>query len=246
MHIRQLYFYCSLIILMAPVSRAETLNVGLLKSGNPPFAFPKGGKDTGIYVDLLFEIAKITGDDFKLLYLPKKRTLKAFENGEIDIEPGVNPAWRKEWSHLSRYSIPFISYTDVLVFRPNEHFSVSGVNDLFGKKVATVRGYFYPGYEDEFRSGKIHRFNVNHEFQLLKFLSLKQRGADAAFINSKVLHYYMKVNNVAFDIGDTIGNVPVMFRFHKDKEGVLLRFNKALTVLIKNGTLEKILNKYKA
>ena len=225
-------------------SHADTFNVALLKSGLPPYIFTQQERKSGIYVDILKEIEKITGDKFILRYYPIKRSIKAFSAGNIDIEPGINPAWRKEWQSESLYSAPFMMYTDIVAFRRNEYFKVSNVQDLVGKKIATVKGYYYPGFQEGLNSKKITRYNLTHEFQLLQFLSLKQRGADAGFINKNVLLYYMKTKNVKFDMGDVIGNVPIMFRFHKNKAKALPRFNKALKHLIENGKINEIVKRY--
>ena len=54
----------------------------------------------------------------------------------------------------------------------------------------------------------------------------------------------MKTKNVKFDMGDVIGNVPIMFRFHKNKAKALPRFNKALKHLIENGKINEIVKRY--
>ena len=150
-------------------SHADTFNVALLKSGLPPYIFTQQERKSGIYVDILKEIEKITGDKFILRYYPIKRSIKAFSAG--DIEPGINPAWRKEWQAESLYSAPFMMYTDIVAFRRNEYFKVSNVQDLVGKKIATVKGYYYPGFQEGLNSKKITRYNLTHEFQLLQYLS---------------------------------------------------------------------------
>ena len=64
------------------------------------------------------------------------------------------------------------------------------------------------------------------------------------FINRDILKYYMNEHNMDFDIGNSIAEVPVMFRFHINKQDVLKRFNSALTTLMSNGTVESIFKKY--
>ncbi len=226
-------------------AHCDTFNVGLLKSGHPPFSFPASHHQKGIYVDILQQITLITGDKFIINYYPNKRLIKSFNDGLIHIEPGVSPLWRTQWKDISRYSIAFTQYTDVTVFRKNELFKINSAADLMDKGVATVKSYYYPGFQNAFNSGKIKRYSLNHELQLLKFLSKKQRGADVGFINEYVLMYYIKKEGFSFDIGNSIGNVPIMFRFHVDNSSSINRFNKALETLINNGSVSAIIEKYK-
>jgi len=79
---------------------------------------------------------------------------------------------------------------------------------------------------------------------MIRFLHAQNRDADAGFINQDILMYYMNQNKMEFDIGDPISEVPAMFRFHISKKHVIERFNNALTILMKNGTIESIFKKY--
>jgi len=237
--------YCFVLLLLFPIaSSAEVLTVILYSNGYPPYSFPAANPDKGIYLDILEEVSKITGDEFIPAYYPAKRKLKVFESGQMHIEPGVNPNWRKPWKDISVYSIPFGTFTDVIFFRKGEEFTAKNVSDLKGKKVLTVRGYRYPGYEEKFSNDTITRYDTNNELQMLKFLSATNRDADAGFINKDILMYYMNEHNMKFDIGDSIAEVPAMFRFHITKKHVIERFNSALTSLIDSGTVESIFKKY--
>ena len=237
--------YCFVLLLLFPVvSSAEVLTVILYSNGYPPYSFPEASPDKGIYLDILEEVSKITGDKFIPAYYPAKRKLKAFESGQMHIEPGVNPNWRKPWKDISVYSIPFGIFTDVIFFKQGKPLKSSKPHDLKGKKILTVRGYHYPTYESAFQNKTIIRYDTNNEFQMMKFLSAKNRDADAGFINKDILMYYMNKHNMEFNIGNSIAEVPVMFRFHIGKEHTIKNFNQALKTLISNGTVESIFKKY--
>lgn len=237
------YFFV-IFSLSAVTASAEELTVLLYEKGIPPFSFSKTSNDKGIYLDILEEISKITGDKFILNYYPSKRKRLIFETGKMHIEPGVNPAWREKWKDISVYSIPFGTFTDVIFFRKGEKFNVTSAVDLKGKKIVTVKSFYYPGYEQSFENKTINRYDLDNELQLIRFLYSKERDADAGFINKDILLYYMKEYNMKFDIGNKIGEVPVMFRFHISKKHVVEKFNKALKTLINNGTVDVIFKKY--
>ncbi|OUS40656.1 hypothetical protein A9R00_04885 [Oleispira antarctica] len=237
--------YCFILLLLFPImSSAEVLTVVLYSNGYPPYSFPETSPYKGIYLDVLAEISKLTGDEFIPAYYPAKRKLKVFESGQMHIEPGVNPSWRKPWKEISAYSIPFGTFTDVIFFKKGKQLHAIKPQDLKGKKILTVRGYHYPNYENEFQNKNIIRYDTNNELQMIRFLHAQNRDADAGFINQDILMYYMNQNKMEFDIGDPISEAPAMFRFHISKKHVIERFNNALTILMKNGTIESIFKKY--
>ena len=223
---------------------AEQFNVILPQEGHAPYSFVKNSPVRGIFLDILDEISIITQDTYIANYYPAARTMMVFGQGEADIEPGVNPNWRQKWHDISLYSVPFGFSTDVVFFRKGETITVDTVDDLTEKHIVTIRGYIYPTYQQAFSDNIIYRYDVNHELQLMKFLLKANRGADAGFINRNILLFYMKEYNMEFDIGNIIDQVPVMFRFHRNKKYALEKFNKALTRLVENGTVAAIFKKY--
>lgn len=238
-------FWSMLLVFLTYSVSAEQLKVILTEKGHPPFSFDENSSEKGIYLDILAAISVITGDSFIITYYPAIRKRYVFANGQTDIEPGVNPIWRQKSRDVSIYSVPFGFSTDVVFFRENESFKVEKVSDLAGRKVVTVRGYHYPDYEQAFSDKVITRYDTNHELELVQFLYQANRGADAGFINKHILFFYMKRNNLRFDVGDIIDSLPVMFRFHISKKASLKKFNNALNQLIKDGTVDAIYSKYK-
>lgn len=222
---------------------SDTFTVGFRSDWYPPLYFKKGSPDTGIYVDILYEIGRITGDDFKKKYYHTPRKYEMFEENLIDIEPGINPAWRKKHKDISIYTIPFGRAIDVMLFRKGARFSVKNITDLKGKNVGTVRGYVYPGYMEYFNYGRIKRDDSMNEEQLLRKL-IKKR-TDLAFINKTVAQYLISLHHYDCEYGNIIGDVEIMFRLHISKKYALERLNKALKKLLENGTIDKIYAKYR-
>lgn len=222
---------------------SETFIVGFRSDWYPPFYFKKGSHETGIYVDILYEIGRVTGDDFKIKYYRGPEKHMAFEKGLIDIGPGVNPAWREEYDNISVYTVPFGRATDVMLFRKDSKFPVKSILDLREKNVGTVRGYVYPGYMEYFNYGSIKRSDSANEEQLL--LGLIKGHTDLAFINKTVARYFLSRHHYDCEYGNIISNVEVMFRLHISKKYALGRFDRTLRKLIENGTIEKIYAKYR-
>ena len=222
---------------------SETFTVGLKSDWYPPFYFEEGNANTGIYIDILHEIGRITGDDFKKEYYHTPGKYEMFKKNLVDIEPGVNPAWRKKYKDISVYTVPFGRATDVMLFRKGARFPVKSILDLEGKSVGAVRGYVYPGFITYFDYGRSKRDDSTNEEQLLRKL-VKER-TDLAFINKTVAQYLINLHHYDCEYGNVIGDVEIMFRLHINKKDALDRFNQALKKLLENGTIDKIYAKYR-
>ncbi len=233
-----------LLMLSPNVLQAESFTVGLYQDGLPPLMFPENDVQKGIYKDIFSEIEKITGYSFQYKYYPAARVNTSFENGGLDIEPGINPVWRQDSKVPGEYTIPFAKNFTVVLFAGGEKVAVNSLQDLKGKTIGTVRGYFYPGYMDEFAKKTIIRHDSTSEKQLLKMLA-KGRLVQV-FIDKAFAQYWMKESPAYkdFKIGNTINELDIMMRVHPQKKHHVSKINKALKQLLKAGTIEAIYEKY--
>lgn len=229
---------------LALALNAETIKVALPVYGRAPFSFPPNSKELGIFPEILNEITKLTGDKFEYTYLPPQRMRTFFDEGKVDVDIGVNPVWRSDSKVESVYSIPFAKAEDVIVFAKGKKISGKDAKAFKGKKIATVRGYIYPGFMKAFADQSISRRDVNSESQALKVLAAGR--LDQAFIRKDIALYFIKSDPSLKDleIGETIGSVDISIRLHINKKSALKRINKAISTLKKNGTLKKIYQKY--
>lgn len=230
---------------MSTFSFAETLKVVLYDGGSPPLFFEKGDSNTGIYVDLLNAIGKQSGIQFQFDYLPTKRAMALFEQGQVHVEPGINPVWRSGSAVPGEFTIAFAKAEDVVIFNEGKLKSVSGPQDLSGMKVGTIKGFFYPGYMDAFGSGSIHRQDSLNEDKLM--LKLVNNRIDTAFIRKEAAQYRIKTDASlkSIQIGSVIGSADIMFRVHPSKASVIPAINEAITELKANGTVETIYAQYR-
>ena len=236
-----LLFCCFLGIESVSISiQAVTLKVGFYNF--PPYM--SSDTQTGIYHDIFESISRDTGYTFEIEYYPSTRLKMNFENNVIDIEPGVNPAWRKDSKVPGLYTIPFAKSVDVVIFRPGQQIPVDGPESLKGRTIGVVRGYVYPGFTDSFTNNEIIRADLTDEPQLLKFFIAGQ--IDQIFINRAVVQYWLqkKTPEHHYIMGDIIGDVEVMMRVHPSKKQALERLNKSIEKLSTSGEIEKIYKKY--
>lgn len=226
-------------------STAESLKVVLYDGGSPPLFFAKGDANTGIYVDLLKEIGAVSGHQFEFQYYPTKRAMLLFEEGSVDLEVGINPAWRSSSKVPGEYSVPFGKSEDVVVFQSGKVKPVSTAGDLAGAKVGTIKGFYYAGYMDAFASKKISRQDSQDEDKLMQ--KMASGRLDAAFIRKEAAQYRIKVDSKfkALVIGDVIGSADIMLRIHPSKSSVIESINAAIKTLKENGTLDEIYSQYR-
>lgn len=226
-------------------STADSLKVVLYDGGSPPLFFAKGDSNTGIYVDLLNEIGRVAGHKFEFHYYPTKRAMVLFEEGSVDLEVGINPAWRSSSKVPGDYSVPFGQSEDVVVFQKGKVKPVSSAADLAGAKVGTIKGFYYAGYMDAFAGRKIHRQDSLDEDKLMQ----KMAGGrlNAAFIRKEAAQYRIKVDNKfkALVIGDVIGSADIMLRVHPSKSSIMDSLNSAIKTLKESGKIDEIYSQYR-
>ncbi len=237
-----------LLFIIVPISfniSAQQLTVGFNLTGNPPLTFPPQQHQIGIYREILTAIGKHTDDTFIYKYFPPKRMLVAFERGAIDIEPGINPAWRENSDIHSLYSVPFSVSENIVLFARNKKIMVNNPKDLINKRIGTMRGYFYPGYSKLFRSKRIIREDGDSELNLLQRMAGGR--LEQIFIQKDVAYYWMSRDRSfsEFEVGNANFKDAIMFRLHPTKSQALMRINDAIKVLKANGTIDKIYARYR-
>lgn len=219
---------------------AETFSVGFYDY--PPMMIAEGR--SGIYQDIFDELAKITGDRFDIEYYPYPRIGLLFNEGKLDIEPGVYPGWVQNQATPGLFSAPFGQVVDVLVFAPDKAFPVQQPEDLRGKSVGMVRGYAYPELTPLIASGQLDRRNGLNEQQLLSMLA-KSRF-DQIIVNKAIAQYHRLKSQEyrLLEIGDVISSYDVSMRVHPRHEAWLEKLDAAIIQLKQQGTIEQIYARY--
>lgn len=233
------------VVFKSAYAGAETLVVGINNAGNPPLTFAENNPVKGIYHDILEQIGQLSGHRFKYVYLPPKRLLFAFDSGEIQLEPGINPNWRTTAKLPGVYTVPFATNENMVLFAKGKRILVRTPKDLLNRHVGTIRGYFYPGYMELFANGRIVRHDGDSEYNLMKRMASGR--LEQIFIQKDVAFYWMsqKPEFAEFEVGNTNFKDPIMFRLHPSKRQLIDSFNIAIKILKENGRIEAIYAKYR-
>ncbi|MCP4107647.1 MAG: transporter substrate-binding domain-containing protein [Desulfobacteraceae bacterium] len=224
------------------MSFAEPLRLG--GYDKPPYMT----EDGGLCVDIFREAARRAGYDASYKLFPLKRMHQNFSVNRIDAEPCCTPAWRAKYKEISAYSDTYYHTENIVIVRKDSGIATTkNIRDFRGKTLGTILGYFITdGFQEEFEAGNIVRDDVHAQDQNIKKLFLKR--VDGIIIDRATGLYLIKL--LGFDPADF--RIVYVFeikshlsiRIHKNREDVIPKLNKSLGEMKKDGTIDKIINKY--
>lgn len=224
---------------------AETFRVGIFANGDRPFSFPQNSPQPGIYPELIRAIARESGYQIELVYVPAARLLRMFEIGELDIEIGSNPAWRKSSPIKSVYSESYATAYEIICFRPGEAKPGNHADNFPGYDIGVQSGYYYPNFEKAFAEGKVNRRDTNNAEQLLKMLHAKR--FPAIILSKYAADFYRKENPEQYtcEQGAVTDQAQEMLRLPATRANALPRLNAAIARLKKSGEISAIYARYR-
>lgn len=230
---------------LTPVSHAKTYRVLLYSPNNPPYVVMDSPGKPGIFIDIFDRLSELTGEKFEFVHQPIARGLFEFDEGRIDIEPGVNPNWRTHLKVQGLYSISYGISEEVIVFAPGFKKEVKDPSDLFEEIVGIARGFSYPRFDAAFSTDSIIRVNNVSQTHLIEQL-LKQRFKQI-FVGLNTIRYFQSIKPEfqVLEIGDIVDQQDVMMRVHPQHEALLPSLNGALQKMLKDGDIDKIYAKYR-
>ena len=132
-------------LLLAPIAPAQAkprvVRVGVYQ--NPPKIFLEDGRISGIFGDLLREIAQRTGWTLKPVPCTWRRCLAQLRTGKIDLMPDVG--FSEQRARVFRFGkVPALhSWSEV--YR-NPKVSLASIRDLQGKRIAVLSGSVQESY----------------------------------------------------------------------------------------------------
>lgn len=246
----RIWFYAIVAFFVFSVSAQAaktTLTYALFSRGWPPLEMMTNGEPHGLAVDILKEVLP---DDVELTVTPMpapRRSLYSVEGG-VYVRLEAREWMRTEFDYWwSDPVLPLVTSLCSPIDRPLEY---KGLHSLEGKTIGCIRNYSYPFIEGLFRSGKATRYDVNSDQVQLRMLKAKR--VDAAVIDrisaGWIVRHMKDVSMLDFYVAPKpLGAVSLRFAFNRvlGWEKVLPEINRKLRQIKKNGTLERLLQKYR-
>lgn len=138
---RRLLITCLLFLPLAPAARAGDLVILVDTATEMPMArFERYRLVAGIHRDVGLELAHRMQRTPKFMSLPRKRIVKALQEGAADVLCSYVPEWLDGSFHWTQ---PFIPIVEVLIADRSVE-RVHDIGELAGKPIGTVLGYSHP------------------------------------------------------------------------------------------------------
>lgn len=154
-----------LFLLALPVcAEPREIRVGLNHA--PPYRIVENGEVSGLYVDILEQIAKRL--DWKITYTeaPFRRVLWLMERGEVDLMLGPLPT--EERRQYMDYAVAAFPPERKLFFYREDENRILKYADLYGKAIGVLRGSsYFPTFDND---SKLRKEEAVHYENLLRML----------------------------------------------------------------------------
>lgn len=211
-----------------------------------PFIMYSDNRFSGIGYDILIEVARRSGDTVDVQYVPNKRAQNMFDNGEIDISVIDSFLWNDPAkAHTFVFTDDVMTVQEYVYSLNEDMIRIDSLDDLIGKTVCIMDGYYYPLFEDAFNNGDVSHIEVGSEESLVRMLLLKR--VDAIFMDS--IAFGLTIKKLGYD-GELftrslqLSETSLGIKIRREKSHVLPRFNDAIASMIEDGTIYRIINKY--
>nr|WP_233179013.1 transporter substrate-binding domain-containing protein [Aquitalea palustris] len=198
----------------------------------------------GIYREALEQIGKLSGVRFDIEYYPALRIQQLFEVARLDVEVGVNPAWRSLSPVGGFYTLPIGTLDYQLCGRINGR-SGRSLDELHGQTIGLLQGQPLSAFESELARHGVHYEMSQSENEVLSKLRLGRLQA-VVLERRQIERLTQAPEELRCEPGGMISSQPVMLRLHPQFRQWLPALNRAISQLQANGKLKAIFQKSRA
>lgn len=203
----------------------------------PPFGYLEDGNIAGFDYDIMSEIAKLTGIKVEFNQMQFSGLLPALQTKKIDaIIAGMTVTEeRKQFVNFSKTY--YVSSQVILVHRDDN--SIKNFDNLVGKNVGTVIGTTGDTIMTENERVNTKKFDTGAQ----AVLSLKEKKIDAIVFDREPCKNFAKYNSeIKLIESDTVQeNYAIAVR--KEDTSLLENINKGISIIMTNGTYERLIEK---
>lgn len=242
--IKKMSFLMAIISLSAIVlfsvgckEKKKTIYVGT-NAEFQPFEYLDNGVIVGFDVDLINEIAKLTGKEIEIKNIAFDGLLPALQSKKLDIIIAGMTATEDRKKFVNFSEPYYVSSQAILVDKDNN--TIKTFNDLPNTKVGVVLGYTGDIAVSELSNVNTQRYNGSGE----AVIALKSKKVDAVVLDSEPAKNYAMQNPEIKMISTDLAKEEYAIALRKEDEALLKEINQALVTLKENGTYDKLMTKY--
>ena len=235
------------------VGKTDSLVIATFQSPFPPMVWYEKNKTgqmeaLGAEPDILRELTKRAGIEYKLIIMPWPRIKMNLESGEIDASLGGWKLPERETYGIYMDKPMLYDFFELYVVRGKE-FLFEKVEDLFEKKIGKIRGVnVYPAMDQAIKDGKMKVIEADTRVSLIKMLRLGR--LDGIITSTVVTGFDLKKLGVTDVVAlpkpltEPKGTY-IWFSKKADIDpGVIARLNRAMESMHEDGSIKQILSKY--
>lgn len=232
---------CVLAVLWSavPAAAADLLMIAPLNQAMPFAQFHKDKLAGGILKDMGSALAQRLGRHPVFLSLPGEAVSAALAAGKADGICFVRPHWI---DGDFNWSAPFMSDAETIASRP-EAPHIGSLTDLRDRPVGTVASHRYPRIENVLgiRFNRVDSANIDENMRKLLDGTIQH-----ALMGQSTINYYLRGDKASrLRIDMRISTFDAQCAFSKKSALPFADVDKALKAMLKDGTVEKILARYR-
>ena len=215
----------------------------------PPYAYEVKGQLTGIDIDIIKEACRRMEIVPEFRAMPWKKSLVKVKNGDIiGLCAALHTEEREAFLHYP--GEPVHIQRNVLMARKGDGIKVTGLENLKDRIVGVVRKFSYGQLFDNYKG--LRKSVYNDQEELVRILELGKGRIDLAVAAEMPFRFIAKGLGFQkrFEAIYTIAEISAYTVFSKKalgQEGKVLaeRFGSIMRQMRKEGTIRKILDKYR-
>lgn len=231
---------CSMLMLPLMASAGDLVILVDTGTEMPMARFEKWHLVDGIHRDVGVELARRMNRTPKFMALPRKRIVKALEEGKADVLCSYVPEWLDGSFYWSQPFIPIVEVliTDISARRP------TGIGELAGKPIGTVLGYAHPELVAILGDGFVRADGPTTEANLRKVAAGRVKYA---VTGKSFLDWRLKQGDPLLTLHPPMVVKSYMGQCAVSRKGRarLADVDRAIDGMIKDGTVNAIVAKYK-
>ena len=229
-------------MLLLPLTAGAGDLVILVDTGTemPMARFEKWHLVDGIHRDIGLELARRMNRTPKFMSLPRKRIVKALEEGAADVLCSYVPEWLDGKFYWSQPFIPIVEVliADRSVERPHD------IRELAGKPIGTVLGYAHPELEEILGDGFVRSDGPTTEANLRKVAAGRIKYA---VTGKSFLDWRLKKGDLMLTLHPPMVVKSYMGQCAVSRKGraKLADVDRAIGEMIRDGSVNAIVARYK-
>lgn len=203
----------------------------------PPYEFYEGKEIVGIDADIMAAVAEELGMKLEIEDMAFDSIVAAVSSGKADVG-AAGMTVREDRLENVDFTDPYATATQVIIVE--EESSISGPDDLTGKKIGVQLGTTGDIYADDIEDAAVERYNKGFE----AVQALKQDKVDAVIIDGEPAKEFVKEAEGLKILDEAFTDEEYAIAVKKGNDELKDKINEALKTLKDSGKLDEIVAKY--